>query len=296
MNRTWPLWSWSPEALALPEFVDGVRAMVRQTQGLPLAGWETSCRFSSEGARSDRLLLGFDVAGVASSRLTDLARHLDMPLAWRDEFLASMHQVAQIMLAVERHGRRVEWRAYQSLRHDSMLASSGLAMRGFKWFADDTKEPAARITDYWRFPLGAQPLQDLLDTCPGLPEAARPVYAVMGAVLRLAKQRQRGASTPDFLVVSEQGQARVSCCLRLYESGLMGSDLLAEVDGLLAQWGWPAERRALAMQPWSPRPVGWLAAGLDRQQQAFLTVYSEARRDDASHALVNGNFHATAQA
>jgi hypothetical protein len=297
MKRHWPLWPWSPEALALPDFLAGVRALVRQTQGLPLAGWETSCRMGPDGARSDRLLVGFDLAGVAASRLTGLVHELAMPARWHAEFLGSLHQAAHIMLAIERHEQRVEWRVYQCLRPDSVLAASGLAMRGFKWFADaGVQQPANRITDYWRLPMAAAPLQDWLAAGSGVPEPARPAYAVMGAALRLALRRQPGGRLPDFLVVSEQGAARASCCLRLYESGLLGSDLVPEVDALLAHWAWSPERRAQAMRPWTDRPVGWLAAGLDRTQQAFLTVYSEAQRDDASHALVNGNRHATAQA
>lgn len=285
-------WAWTDEALRLPGFVQGVRGLVRTTQGLPLAGWETSCRFTARGARSDRLLLGFDLAGVASARLGGLVRELAMPAAFQDEFLGLLDQSAQLMLAVERQGDEVERRAYLVFRGGEAASSPGLAMRGFKWFA--AADAASRITDYWRVPMAPGPLQALLDAAPGVPASARPTYAVLADALRLSMRRRPGAGRPELLVASEPGAPRVSCCLRLHEGGLQGRDLQALLDGLLAGWDWPAARRDSALQLLARRPIAWLAAGIDRFEQAFLTVYCEACRDDASHALVNGNLHATA--
>lgn len=292
--HTSPAWAWSHEALALPDFVQAVRGLVQRTQGLPLSGWETSMRLSPQGHRHDRLLVGFDTAGVAPARLHALIDGLHLPHEMANEFLAALPQTVQIMLAVERSGHEVEWRAYQSLNPDCALASAGLAMRGMKWWPQRPTQDRQRITDYWRVPMSNDRLQHLLDTCPGVPDAAQPAYAVLSETLRMALRLQPSGLNPEFLLACEQAAPRVSCCLRLYESGLYGADLFALLDNLLAQWNWlPAQRRA-ALQVLAQRPLGWLAAGIDRHQQAFLTVYCEARREDASHALVNGNLHATA--
>ena len=289
-----PVWAWSREALALPDFVHAVRALVRLTQGLPLSGWETSMRLSPLGNRSDRLLVGFDTAGVAPARLQTLVHDLSLPPELADAFAASLHQAVQIMLAVERADHHVEWRAYQTLHPDCVLSSAGLAMRGMKWWPHDRTSQHQRITDYWRVPMSNDRLQALLDTCPGVPAVAQPAYAVLSDTLRMALRRQLAGLNPEFLVACEQAAPRVSCCLRLYESGLYGADLFPLLDRLLTQWGWMSEQRRSALQVLAKRPLGWLAAGIDRHQQAFLTVYCEARREDASHALVNGNLHATA--
>lgn len=290
----WPHWPWSAWALECPDFVQGVRSLLRQTQGLPVAGWETSVRLTPAGVSRDRLLVGIGLGGVAAARLEALVDALQMPPAFQDEFRPALHQVTQIMLAIERQGRAVEHRAYQTLHPDSALASAGLAMRGFKWLPASAEDAVCRVTDYWRVPVQTAQLDELLLTCPGVPASARPAYGVLHAALRLALQRQPGWRAHDFLVASEWGAARASCCMRLYESGLLGSDLASGIDELLAHWGWTPQARAAALLPLAPRPVGWLAAGIDRHEQAFLTVYCEGERDDARLALLNGNLHATA--
>lgn len=276
-------WPFEPSA----PFAAALRQLLAATAGLPLAGWEVSCRLSPDGATANRLLLGLSTEAVARHRLQALPQELGMPAALSRGFLHELPHARRILLAAEQGAQGVERKVYHEFvqpRPDAADLPDALAMRGRKWRGNG-RQQALRCTDYLRPGLSAADLQRWLRERAGQGDALAPALALVGRAVDLAL----GASpaVPDLLTVTEAPSPRLSCCVRLYDSGLRLKALRPALSGLARAWNLsPAWLARLPEQ----RRLGWLAAGLDAGGHPFLTLYGESSLADARLAIALGAF------
>jgi hypothetical protein len=265
-------------------FAQGIRLLLQTVQGLPVSGWEVSCRIAPGSVSTERLLLGFDTHGVSASRLASLAPELGMPDGMAAEFQEDLESTARILLAVECAFNGLEIRAYQAFKNSTH------GMRGFKWLAQDPGK--CRITEYafaamtWRSLLDFYEMQQRPYRQVGV-GIADPVKHVAGRIAQRAMKAQSPSQAVEFFSVSERAGARASSCFRLYETGLSYSDVSAEVASLLSFYQLnSALPRLEALM--AERPLGWIAVGEDSLGIPFLTLYGEASVLDARRLMVFG--------
>jgi len=271
-------WPFSPSAA----FAQALRRLMVATRGLPLTGWETSCRLSPAGITLNRLLLGLDLSPVAPDRLQGLPQELGMPAVVRQDFLRELPHARRLLLAAEEGLQGVELKVYhefeRSMPDDAELPAT-LDMRGRKW-REEGAQMSHRCTDYFRSGLDADAMQVWLTERSALPPA---VLAVMSAAVQLA--RQSGSSVPDCLAVTEPSSERLSCCLRFYDTGLRLQALRPALNRLAQVWN--LQSSFLTRLP-AQRRLSWLAAGMDATGFPFLTLYGESSLADARLAIALG--------
>ncbi|WP_130471570.1 hypothetical protein [Candidatus Magnetaquicoccus inordinatus] len=280
-------WPWSFSAAQRADFAGGLRSLLKQVEGLPVIGWESSCRLSPTGLRPDRLLLGFSPAGVAARRLQALPTSLGMPASQADSFLAAQGEVSQILLAIEQTHDYLELKVYLSFAsrlgavETAVVEKRSLAMRGYKWHPGNPDR--TRTSDYWRQPVTIRRLQEILEQREGVQPAATPAYAVAACAVWTALAARPYWHEGDFLTTTEQASERSSCSVRLYESGLRVVDLQPALAILQKDWLFSDDKQCIERM--GQRPLGWIQVGVDGQGEPFVTLYCEASRTDAQQAL-----------
>lgn len=262
----------------------GVRMLLQSVQGLPVVGWEVSCRISPGNVSTDRLLVGVKTQGVSGVRLHGLAEALGMPRTIAAEFQGGLRLSHQVMLAVEASANGLELRAYHAFE------DTGLGMRGFKWFAHDPGR--SRVSDYAPSVKTWQAVCDFYGARCSEPSLspdgiANVAHQSARLIACSAMKKQTPGTRVDFFSVNEREGARDSTCFRLYESGLKFTNIEAAVGNLFVRYQleahWP---RVQALM--SSRPLGWVAVGEDSMGIPFVTVYGEASVLDARRMTVYG--------
>lgn len=288
------IWPWALGSAQGRDFSRALGRIVRHTQGLPLSGWESSVRLSPGQVRPNRLLLGFSPQGVADQRVLGLPAALGMPPAAADAFAYYGLSARSILLAAEMGKTNIELKAY--LQFDPALSAPvpGLLMRGYKWNAAPDAQTAAapnRVSDYFRLDHGPSELLALLRSRTGASALVHPAYALAEHALARALERHPVGLNPDVWMVSEQDSQRASYCIRLYESGLCLADLLPGLQALIGAWSLHERLTPDVLKSMGPRPLGWIAAGLDGQGDPFVTLYCEASRSDAWQVMTLGEMY-----
>ena len=281
VRPVWAATAWLGEPTV--GFVDGIRQLLRLSQGLDVAGWEVSCRISLHSVSSQRLLMGLRTEGVAPSRLHGIAGELGMPEHLAESFRLRLSHTSEILLAVEARQQDLELRAYQ--RYDN--PQDAVSMRGFKWMRGDPDQ--YRITEYARADKTSAEIVSVYEqqaraASLGHRPATASAYQAAAAIARSAQQRYPIQRSVDFLNVSEMTGERLSSCLRLYESGLQFRDVLEPISELLSRWELDSER-ARIISVMTTRPLGWIAVGEDSARTPFLTVYGQGSLLDARRAI-----------
>ena len=302
-----PLWSeraWLGKPA--PMFVSAVQSLLRASTGLATAGWELSVRISPQGVSWQRLLVGWDTAGVATSRLLGLPRELGMPETLGQAWQQQAPRAAQVLLAAEAVAQpdatqvgevaAVDRRAY--LQFPSRDDQDTLVLRGFKW--RDDQPQTWRETDYHRVSMNLTQAQSTVQQAAQDSQRSRALcqaYRVAADVLANASAdlRQRGQSVahvPFELLVATESVAgidtpRSSLCCRLYDLGVDARLASTAMQTLLQAWGHASQGAALR-NLLTHRPLGWLAVGQDRHGQPFLTLYAQASVHDAWQWIASG--------
>ena len=264
--------------------------MLRESGGLPGLGWEVSVRLSPGGWCVDRLLVGFETAGVLPARLAALPQRLGMPSTLVRELAREMSCASALLLAVENGAAGVELRVYQDFGETSgdAVPASGVAMRGCKWLPGaGSSVRGRRVTEYRRVHLDLMRLRELPRDLPARPSTLRLAWSVLGDLAgRVFDEREQ----LDFLAAQEAARGRASGCLRLQGSGLKLSEGLQVVQEVAARWGVEESALRLLSHRAGARPLSWAAAGLDGAGEPFVTLYALGHRDDAWAAarLVDG--------
>jgi hypothetical protein len=284
--RTAP-WPWS--ALATAD-AHPARFMLDVLSGLPVLGWEASCRLSARGIQTGRLLAGIDRAALSASRWGKLFDEFGVPTAYRQAIEQDLGSAHRIYVACEQGVRAVTRKLYLEFEHAVRhRPGERLSILGYKWLAEDTACANSRITEYWTQELtdariamaGLEPLSD---------NAEGGVRALVADVLIQALTQALIMADPDsawrheYIRVREAGTARSSFAFNFYDSGLRARDLTEAVTALADKWALNAAEVRQLLDAIAQRELVWLAGGLDTQGEPFLTIYCAASSEDAIQA------------
>lgn len=283
MNAAWPRLHGEGRAdgPAAP-LLDQLAQLRARLEGLPVSGWEASCRFSPLGLEPFRLGVGL-APGLLEP--VELARDLGMPADGLRRLARSAAFANHVYLAVEQGGDGVYLKLYlefavQTRFADGRLAPAGLQMIGLKW--QPGSAPSAdgvRLTRYELLP--QTPLPEVLAHLGGPVGDGEQVHgpAQLAAwALALADRRvDLSQGMLPWVQAREPGAlARVADDFNFYGSGLRVGDLALALGALVSRWGWapsvlPAWLDAVQQADLGHLSVGWRQAG-----QPFFTIYHPA--------------------
>ncbi len=283
-----PTWPW-PEAHA--DLHQSIRRILRVLNGIPVTGWEVSCKLSPGGLATGRLVAGFKPQGVARSYLSRLPATLAMPEEVAAIFTAECHQCRQIGLACEAGTSATGFKVY--LEYPAPHAAHALPLsrviRGFKWRQDSA---VWHETGYWRCNgMTVMAAHDRLrqPDMPAQEQAALHIW--LADALRLGFNRAGEWRDFQMLLIREADSPRDAIGLRFYESGLLVRHLAPALTSLAAGWDISQQEISRFLAIAANREIGWLHAGLGSNGQPFLNLYCPASRHDAQWALLAGQLH-----
>lgn len=254
----------APRTLA---WLERVRAEVA---GLPVTGWEASCRLSPRGMEPYRIGTGLSPSAL-SLPLMDWLRPLALPEAVAARVRRSAAFINHVYLAVEEGPVGVVLKLYLEFP----VPQSGLLMVGLKWLPEQPEVPV-RVTRYTRR-AGHTRTQVLAHLGGAVDDAAQVLTprALAAWAVHLVNQRlDLDRQMLPWIEVREDGQSqREADDLNFYGTGLPIAALAPGFERLGAAWGlatgplqeWLAVMQAVA--------VGHLSVGVREGREAFLTVY-----------------------
>lgn len=271
-------------------------------------GFERSARFVTERLDTERALFSFSIQQLGAAALADIlmiCREMHAP----DHQLRAIQRyfpaAAYVHFGFEAAEQTLAGKCYLELpcaelhaeRNDCNSASAGVGVGrmqflGFKWSMTDRS-----LTTVTRYRLFEDVTWNQVHE-----RMLNPVDATLRPLLRqlLAEIEANRQSTTDahsretclpaayrLLEIEEEGSERKSCDINIYDDGLtlhqLAMPLSQIADALLIHSG--------TFQKWLDQyhssTVGHLAAGIHRNRQSFLTVYSGARQIDTARRPAN---------
>lgn len=284
-GMTPPAWPWPTNH---PDMHRNLALLLRALRGVPVTGWEVSCKFQPGTAWSGRLLAGFSPRGVSRRYLEQFPASLEMPAAVAAIFAGQWARCQQIFLALESRPSGTVMKVY--LEYPKPVPAGTprpcLAIRGFKWPTGQTLPPWHE-TEYWC--LNGLTVSQAV-TWLQQPDAKDAERRLLDNWLAdtLLQTRRRAGEWRDFqlLLSREPTSPREALNLRFYESGLRVRHLGGGLRHLGQHWGIPSPDIERFLADAGEREIGWLHAGRGSTAQAFLTVYCAATRADAQTALL----------
>jgi hypothetical protein len=286
--RTAP-WPWP--ALATAD-AHPARVMLDVLSGLPILGWEASCRLSARGIQTGRLLAGIDRAALSASRWGKLFDEVSVPTAHRHAIEQDLALADRIYVACEQGTHNVTRKIYlefgSAIRHRS---AERLSILGYKWTQPKAASADTRITEYWTqeqtdarqttSDLRHKPGSPAVDPGVGVPVVHVLIQALTKA---LSLAGLDSAWRHEHIKVYEPGLARASFAFNFYDSGLRAGDLTEAVAALADKWALNAAEVRQLLDAIAQRDLVWLAGGLDTNGEPFLTIYCAASSEDAIQA------------
>lgn len=280
-----PTWFW-PEAHA--PLYHSLGRILKVLQGIPLTGWEVSCKFSPHGWSAGRLVVGFAPRGISRNYLARFPANLGMPPAVAAIFAEQWPRCRQIGLACEAGADSAVFKVY--LEYPRPLSRSvqppSQVIRGFKWPVD--KPADWHETGYWCLNgMTAAAAHDRLRRVEATAQELALLHSELADILLMGLKRRAG-EWRDFqmLEIREADSPRNALGLRFYESGLIVGDLAPGLKSLGANWRLPSEDIAHFLSVASNREIGWLHAGIGSDSLPFLNLYCQASRYDAQQGLL----------
>ena len=264
-----------------------VRLMLDTLSGLPVLGWEASCRFNARGIQTGRMLAGIDREALSASRWSKLFDELGVPAAYRHVVENDLDSASRIYLACEQGSHAVTRKLYLEFAHAArQRPGERLSILGYKWIAGEVASTHGRTTEYWtQEPTDARTAMAALKLRSGPADCRASalladvlIHALTQAIIMAGSD---SAWQHEYIRVSESSTTRASFALNFYGSGLRIDDLTQVVSALVDEWGLNTDEFDLLLDTIGQRELAWLAGGLDAQGEPFLTIYCAASRDDA---------------
>lgn len=272
-------WPWT-SAERIESLVNMIEPMVRLVGDSVQVGHELSCRFGPSGVCPDRLLFEIDPTWMRTGHHAQLLMELSMPEAMKKDLQQDMRHAHQFLFAAEASSGGAELRTYLGFAQPGHPQQPGLVMRGFKWC-----HGRERVSNYWHVPVSAHTLAIQGEQQSRLPVHAGVVWSVLMQILNAALVNGQGLDMIEMWAVTEPTTPRGSVCLRLYETGLCVADVALALEQLVTIWPSCAVSFENVIRAMGPRPLGWLAAGIDSAGLPFMTVYCEAGNQDVRTLL-----------
>jgi len=279
-----PTWPWP---LANPATRRALGTLLKVLRGIPLTGWEASCKFSPQGLLPGRLLTGFSPRAVSGRYLAGLPHNLGMPQPLARSFAEEWPRCNRVLLAFETGITDTLLKAYLEypVPVPGKTLKPCLAIRGFKWNPDKAASDWHE-TKYWCLNglTPGQALELLLQSTPQTAEWGLLQHWLAEALEHACRQARHW---PHFRMLnsSDSCSPRNAINLRFYDSGLKVCTLNSQIRQLTRHWGIPAADTARFLLGAQDREIGWLQAGIADNDLPFMTLYCTATRADAGMAL-----------
>ena len=279
-----------------------VRAMLDQLSGLPVLGWEASCRLSARGIETGRLLAGIERNELSAARWGKLLNEIALPEKYRQGIVTQLPIANRVYFACEYGARSVTHKLYlesdDGFRH---TFGERLTILGYKWNDASSKTQTesriseSRITEYW-----TQDRTDVRSSVALLQEATalaslplkdtrRALELVIATLtnalsIALTNADQHNAWQHQCMNVREDHHPRASFAFNFYDSGMRVGKLRETVSALSTVWALPSAEIDQLFNQIEERELAWLAGGLGSDGEPFLTIYCVASHDDAMQA------------
>ncbi|HET9820491.1 MAG TPA: hypothetical protein VFQ16_01575 [Burkholderiaceae bacterium] len=267
---------------AEPKSSDMVLGLIRHVGGLSdRVEFERSFKASRGHLSVDRLLMGIDRgegSGTRDDAIGGAIRGIGMPADLQESFRKSLPEANHVYFGAENDGRSLIFKAYLEFRdriarqiaRRPASAQPFALYTGFKWDATDRSRRA--VTQYeWRPSLSSGAV---LERVQAIVDPER--HSLLNEILLAIVDRTLRVIPPDaiqLLEVREAGNPRSSLDINLYRAGYRISDLQSQLLKLAAHYSIAPARFDALYGRISGERVGHLAAGVDRDERDFLTIY-----------------------
>jgi len=269
------------------ERVEQVLTLFRQMGRLDATiDFEPSIKAVAGRLFENRFLLGFDrreTAGDRDDRIVSICRNIDMPGNLLTPFEEDLADANHVYFAVEKNDRALLFKVYLEFRDrvvEQMAAGAGTGscfrlFTGFKW--DSFLPTRQAVSRYSWYP--SLPVSDMLARIrSALDTDGR--HAGLSEFADALASRASGRIPPEdiqYLEVTEEGNPRRSFDLNIYKSGLTLEDVRPDLLRALQCVDVPSSRFEPLYQRIKTARFGHLAAGIDRENNDFLSVYYGVR-------------------
>lgn len=239
---------------------------------------ERSFRVAPGALMANRFLLSLnagDIPGSPPARVLEVCERLGMPAPLRDEAERNFGMASCVHFGFEEGGGSMLSKLYleravgdEERQRARAQGEPVLLHLAFKWAADG---PAV-VSRYFLYPgLPPEGVEERLGRLYA-DDAARPSLDIARAVLGLAAARAKPGAL-QYLEVTEDGNARRSFDLNVYDAGLQVKDVQAALFAMRDRFGVrPGQFQALYDQIRDSR-FGHLAGGIHRNGADFFNVY-----------------------
>lgn len=260
------------QAAQLFGLVDGLRVPYRH---------ERSFRLAHQSLQANRVLLSVgraQLGDAAAGRLLGICERLGLPPAMRGQVEEHWARSRAVHFGFESDGARSLYKVYferadaDDAARRAPAGTPVLLHLAWKW---DAALPAHCVTTRyeWIPRLGVAEMRERMARACG----AGPLLEAAQSVLELAAARVDPARL-QYLEVGEEGNARRSCDLNLYDAGLTVRDAQAPLARLREHFALRAGQYQALYDQVRARTFGHFACGLHRDGAPFATVYYGVER------------------
>lgn len=247
-------------------------------------GYERSVKATPAGLQADRFLVSLHRSSLGldpAQTLDGLAARLGLREPERAEVAGLMGGADLLHLGYEDgpdgalYKLYVEWSAQADAAWrgtDRAGAEPILVHRAYKWRVGDGTAPVVTLYQWPRVRTPDEIEARLLALAEGWGGAGRAVLGVARDVLRLARERGRGAV--HYLEAREEPGPRLSYDLNLYACGLTTGAAEMVIGQAFVDLGIPPGEAATVLAERREEALGHVAGGVGRDGKPFLTVYS----------------------
>lgn len=257
-----------PSTRPRPEAPEATLRGFAEGLGLPVMG-ESSVKLVPGAVLAERYLLSVPARGLTPQQAAELVRvatSLGLEPARADLVADDLRLATTLHFGFEREGERTTLKLYCEFplaRGWEVARRAGhpmLVHRAVKWDPNDATRAA--VSRYV-----AHPARSVVDTAARIRDMLGPGAPADLALSLLNRAAGRvGAEERLFLEVEEEGSARKSFDLKLYETRFTTADLSPAIPGLIAYFGLGELRVPAAA-------LGHIAGGQGRDGKPFLTLY-----------------------
>lgn len=235
-------------------------------------GHERSFRMSAGRLLADRFLLSVACGALgpaADAKLMNVFRDLGLPSSFQPAVDRLLPGSPFIHFAFEREPAAAVYKVYLEQPAPRTATGPVVLHHACKWNANAAGQGAVTSRYVWLPRLSAGEVEQRIRSMTGQhPDVGR-------AAVRIFQRAcgDRGRAAVRFLQVSDEGTARLSFDLNLYDTNLRIIDAEPALIDVATPLGIdPAEVRAVC-EPIRTSRVGHLAGGVHRDGRPFITVY-----------------------
>ena len=259
-------WNTAPERCQFPTKNSAANRLYLQMRSLPLSGCERSFKMLDSTLLEERFLAGLACSQIALEDVEFIAAALNAPANFIAELRRQWPQAQFFHMGFEQGARDATYKLYLEFQSSEMPLYIG-----YKWNPEAQQQQSI---SHYKTLATPSTLRDALRAFYD-PANAEVLRIILG-ILHMAEEkcRARNDVTPPLLLqVQDTESPRKSFDLNLYESELR----IAELAPLLTQLGMhfkvSQEKSENLLKRTGNDLLGHLSGGIDRNGNAFLTIY-----------------------